>query len=181
LVGAECDYGSAYFYGAGVPADTAQQIAWYRKAAERGFAAAQYSLGYAVTVEDPAQAVWWFQKAAEQGYAPAERDLGEAYEIGRGGLRKDEARALELYRRAAARGDVRAQQHLAGKYLFGGAGVPKDPVRGWAWEVLAEFSGEPPTPEHFRSSRLTPEQQAEAEKLASDWYEQHREAMRNEQ
>ena len=53
---------------------------WYRKAADQGFAEAQFDLGlmYAyglgVTQSYPKAAKWW-RKAAEQGYAMAQRML----------------------------------------------------------------------------------------------------------
>src|SRR5262249_41659138 len=53
----------------------------FKKAAEQGYAPAQYSLGSIYTrgqgvAKDEAQAVAWFRKAAEQGHAQAQDSLG---------------------------------------------------------------------------------------------------------
>ena len=60
--------------GEGVAKDAAEAVKWYRKAAEQGFAAAQYNLGVCYysgegVAKDAAEAVKWFRKAAEQGFA----------------------------------------------------------------------------------------------------------------
>ena len=64
---------------------------WWRKAAEQGFAKAQFNLGmmydngYGVT-QDYAEAVKWFRKAAEQRVTTAQFNLGVMYEKGEGVL-----------------------------------------------------------------------------------------------
>jgi TPR repeat protein len=61
--------------GNGVKQDFKQAAAWFRKAAEQGWAAlAQYNLGEkyptGLAVEqDDEQAAAWFRKAADQGHA----------------------------------------------------------------------------------------------------------------
>ena len=57
---------------------------WYRKAAEQGFAEAQYNLGvcyyHGLGVEpDYSEAVKWWRQAAEQGHAEAQNNLGDCY------------------------------------------------------------------------------------------------------
>jgi uncharacterized protein len=64
-------------------------IGWYRKAAERGHADAQYNLGLMYydgqgTPLDPSEASRWFRKAAEQGLADAQFNLGLLYAHSRG-------------------------------------------------------------------------------------------------
>jgi TPR repeat protein len=68
-----------YAKGEGVPQDLAQAMDWYRKAAERGYADAQYNLGvmYANASgvpQDFVQAHKWFSLAAAQGEADAIKD-----------------------------------------------------------------------------------------------------------
>lgn len=58
----------------------AEQIAWYRKAAEKGNAEAQYTLGWIYENGDDVEknhreAIKWIQKAADQGHLNAKRDL----------------------------------------------------------------------------------------------------------
>jgi len=54
---------------------------FFEKAAEKGYAPAQYELGkcYLGYPPDTSNAVKWFGKAVEQGYAPAQLALGETY------------------------------------------------------------------------------------------------------
>ena len=64
--------GEKYRYGEGVERDCAEAAALFRRAAEQGYAPAQYDLGkYYECVncvdEDEAEAVKWYKMAAEQG------------------------------------------------------------------------------------------------------------------
>ena len=73
-----------YLHGQGVRQDYAQAVKWYRKAAEQGFAEAQYNLGVRYdqgqgVPQDYAEAVKWYRKAAEQGDAEAQLNLGVMY------------------------------------------------------------------------------------------------------
>ena len=72
-----------------MPQDYAEAESWYRKAAEQGYASAQYSLGVMYregrgVPKDDAQAATWFTKAAEQGVAKAQFKLGNMYKHGIG-------------------------------------------------------------------------------------------------
>ena len=75
---------------------------WYRKAAEQGFDAAQFNLGFmyeygqGVAAEDYAQAVTWYRKAAEQGYAKAQYSLGVMYRTSMG-VARDYARERQTF------------------------------------------------------------------------------------
>jgi len=80
---------------------------WLRKAAEKGHAAAQYSLGvmydHAQGVpQDYAKAVTWYRKAAEQGDREAQNNLGARYVNGQG-VPRDYVQALKWYYLAASR------------------------------------------------------------------------------
>ena len=75
---AQFNLGVAYRYGAGVPQDSAQAVAWTRKAAVQGHAAAQFSLGvrYASGQSVPKDAVLaykWYNLSAAQGTAETQR------------------------------------------------------------------------------------------------------------
>ena len=59
-------------------------IAETRKAAEQGYAEAQFNLGCCYdcgngVAEDKQEAAKWYRKAAEQGYAMAQYNLGNCY------------------------------------------------------------------------------------------------------
>jgi TPR repeat protein len=82
----------------------------YRKAADRGNALAQYSLGLMYrnglgVPQDFDEAMKLYRKAADQGLAPAQASLGAMYEIGQGGLR-DYNEAIKWYHLAAKQGDA---------------------------------------------------------------------------
>lgn len=58
--------------------DEVMAMKWYRKAAEQGFADAQYMLGLCYCVkQDKPEAVKWLQKAAKQGHEKAKKALTE--------------------------------------------------------------------------------------------------------
>ena len=42
---AQVKLGDMYYFGRGVPKDYTQAVSWYRKAAQQGYAKAQYNLG----------------------------------------------------------------------------------------------------------------------------------------
>ena len=81
--------GVRYATGNGVPRDDREAAAWYRQAAERGHAAAQFNLGVrhgqgrGVDVSD-SLAAWWYRQAADQGHAAAQFNLGIRYAHGDG-------------------------------------------------------------------------------------------------
>ena len=70
--------GNAYYDGTGVPQDYVEAVKWYRRAAERGYAPAQFNLarcyacGLGVAKDYFKQAKAWHLKAAERGHAVAQ-------------------------------------------------------------------------------------------------------------
>ncbi|MNI62055.1 putative beta-lactamase HcpC precursor [compost metagenome] len=88
--------------------DDQQAVAWYLKAAEQGYANAQFNLGWAYlnghgVTEDRQQALAWYSKAAEQGHADAQSMLGVMY-----GIAQDDRRAYFWSSVAAANGSADA-------------------------------------------------------------------------
>ena len=87
--------GSCYANGQGVAQDDAEALRWFRLAAEQGFAAAQFNLGFMYAngrgvAQDDAEALRWYHLAAEQGVAEAQRNLGGMYANGRDGARDEQ-------------------------------------------------------------------------------------------
>ena len=93
----ECKLGDRYFFGRGGDIDYDKAVYWYTKAAERGYAEAQFRLGqlynldswryrsYNSKVEkDIKKAEYWFTKAADQGFVDAYSALGWLYHDGCG-------------------------------------------------------------------------------------------------
>ena len=134
-----------------------------RLAAERGGASAQFDLGLSVEKT---------RLAAEQGDASAQFDLGLRYATGRG-VPKDETEAVRWYRLAADQGNADAQGNLGIMYA-NGRGVPQDDVAAHMWFDLA--AAQPSTYRAFHAKGrddvakgMTPEQIAEAQRLAREW------------
>jgi len=131
---AEFKVGTKYELGARVAKDPAQAAAWYRKAADKGYAAAEHSLGVLYETgtgvpADNAAAAQWYRKAAEQGFAPAQFSLGLCYVHGKG-VPQDFAQALAWYGKAAQQKNSDAMLNLAFLY-HNGQGVPKDEARSF--------------------------------------------------
>ncbi|MEI6818558.1 MAG: tetratricopeptide repeat protein, partial [Verrucomicrobiota bacterium] len=107
----------------------ADKIAEWRKAAEQGFAPAQFNLGLCYSkgkgvAKDAVEAAKWYRKSAEQGDADAQFNLGIFYANGKG-VAKDTVEAAKWYRKAAEQGDADAQFNL-GFCCENGEGVAKD-------------------------------------------------------
>jgi uncharacterized protein len=113
---------------------------------------------------------------AEQGDAFAQYKLGEMYATGKG-VRQDYTAAAKLYRLAAEQGDPDGQE-LLGLLYDVGAGVPRDYVQAHMWLNLAasRYLASEVTKREVAveaqdlvASKMTPEQVAEAQKLAREW------------
>ena len=115
-----------------------------KKAAEQGYAKAQFGLGicydFGKGVEkNPTEAVKWYRKAAEQGYAQAQCNLGGCYANGNG-VEKNLNEAVKWYRKAAEQGDAKAQYNLGTCYDFGN-GVEKNLNEAVKWYRKAAEQG----------------------------------------
>jgi len=129
--------GVLYHDGYGVTQDDRTAAAWYRRAAEHGYAAAQFNLAAEYVIgqgvpRDDAEAARWFGAAAARSYVPAERELGTLYYEGRG-VARDLQAALKWWRAAAAAGDATAaqamQQALAADEAARAEAARRDAVR----------------------------------------------------
>jgi len=93
-----------------------EAVKWFKKAAEQGFAKAQYSLGamYAKgrgVGQNDNEAVKWLRKAADQGFAEAQYNLGAMYTNGRGVVQSDNE-AVKWFKKAAEQGLAAAGEAL---------------------------------------------------------------------
>lgn len=137
---------SCYDLGMHVQPDGKESISWLTKAANQGYAPAEYELGriylYGRGIPiDYAQALLRERKAAEQGDPRAQRDLAFMYERGFG-VAADPAQAAEWNRKAAVQGNAEAQLHLA-KGLDDGVGVSKDREEARKWYSKAARQEQP--------------------------------------
>jgi uncharacterized protein len=122
----------AYYAGVLLKKDDTEATRLLHLAANRGYMAAEESLGmFAETGigmdqnrPDRAAALDWYHKAAQQGSMDAATDIALMYANGKG-VARDPAQAVEWFRRAADGGDGSAQYNLALMYERG-EGVPQD-------------------------------------------------------
>jgi hypothetical protein len=149
--------------------------------AESGRADAQFAIGNMYyrgkgVSQDYTEAMRWFRKAAEQNLAVAQHYLGEMYYEGKG-VPQDFGQADMWNRRAAEQGYVLAQG-LRGDMYFSGKGLPKDYILAHMWYSLSisrfppEWKALQKATERARdlvASMMTPDQIAEAQKLAREW------------
>jgi TPR repeat protein len=106
---AQRDLGALYATGDWTgPHDAVRAAEWYRRAADRGHADAQYNLGFMyflgeVVPSDSAVGLRWLRLAADQGEESSYRLLADLYRNGYYGVSVDPAEATrwdELYRQA---------------------------------------------------------------------------------
>ncbi len=102
-----------------------EAVKWYRKAADQGYAPAQFNLGWMYdrgegVPQDYAEAVKWYRKAADQGLSIAQFYLGTMYDKGEG-VPQDYAEAVRWYRKAADQDVQDAQFNLGAMYENGKA------------------------------------------------------------
>ena len=182
VVSAQDKLAFMYEEGRGTPRDKAEARRWYLQAAEQGNTHAQFHLVNMsrkgqVSLHDEAEAVRWYRQAAEQEDALARINLGFMYEGGLG-VPQDDAEAVRWYRQAAE------QEHALARFRLGfmyrdGKGVPQSDVQAYQWftSVVSGLSSSErdrdlrDSAARLRSevaSNMTPEQVAEAERLASE-------------
>jgi len=143
-----------------------------QKSADSGYVKAQILLGdtYASgdkVARDRGKALEWYLKAAEQGSKRAQITVGNIYSKGEG-VPQDDAKAFGWFQKAAAQGYAVGQSKLGNAYLRG-IGVTPDLVYAYAWFNLAAAQGLARDARNAVAARLTAEQRAEGQRLASDW------------
>jgi TPR repeat protein len=151
---------------------TALQI--FRQLADQGNARAQFSLGVMYNkgqgmTQDYAEAMRWYRKAADQDYVLALYNLGLMYSKGQG-VPQDYAEAARWYRKAAEQGYSAGQTRLGDMYVLG-QGVAQDYVQAHMWFNLAAARGQKlaKVNRNRLAKQMTPEQIAEARRLAREW------------
>lgn len=177
---------TAYAEGDGVKQDATRAAQWLEKAAAQGHPGAQYQTGDNYdkgigVAQDYRQALTWFEKAAAQNETRAQSAVGYMYDIGQG-VAADPKRAQDWYEKAAAGGDAFAQYNLGSMYGTG-RGIERNDMKAYMWFSIAEDNvtsagGKTATSTAAQSKKLvegqlTPEQIAEAQRLAREWMRQH--------
>ena len=118
---------------------------WYRKAANKGYANAQYNLGVLYSKgrgveKNYKQAAAWYLKAANQGYTNAQFNLGVIYSKGQG-VEQSNQQSAAWYHKAAENGDVYSQYNLGDMYFIG-QGVEQSYQKSAAWYRKAAEQGD---------------------------------------
>jgi TPR repeat protein len=114
------------------------------------------------------------RERAAAGDPEAQFTLGKNYEAGRSGLKKDYAEAANWYRKSADQGNIYAQASL-GILYHAGKGVPLDNVQAEMWFTISADHAPPNDRDTIGEMRdsvaahLTPQQIAEARRLAHEW------------
>ena len=158
--------------------DYATALKFWRPLSELGHARAKFNLGVLYrdglgVPQDDAESLKWFRTAAEQGDADGQALLGFLYEIGLG-VPQEDAEAVKWYRLAAEQGDTTAQYNLGVMYA-NGQGVPSDNVLAHMWWDIAASSDDENAPKSrdIAASEMTPDQIAEAQRMAREWMAKH--------
>lgn len=122
--------------------------------------------------QDYQQAAHWYQLAAEQGDDNAQFRLGTMYHEGQG-FSQNYGQAAYWYQKAAVQGNSNAQAFLGGMY-FEGLGVAKDYKQAYAWLSVAAMHNQEATKSRDSvAAQLTPEDQFEAQMLASEYLKKY--------
>ncbi|MDB6166795.1 MAG: hcpC [Lacunisphaera sp.] len=128
----------------GVKVDFPEAYRWYKQAADKGYAPAQFNLGLVYELgrglpADERQAFKYYLMSAEQGFAAAQFNVGNMYSAGRG-IGQDLFEANLWYKQAAEKGILEAQFNLGLAYEAG-RGVKKDEVQATRWYKQAADRG----------------------------------------
>ncbi len=142
---AQCQLGLMYFDGKGVPKDATEGTKWLLRAAEQGHPSAQWYAGGSYmrgrgVPEDLVEAAKWFRRSADQGYAIGQAELATCYILGLG-VERDNVQAYMWFQLASTRFTA-SQQHRV------------------------QFAIDN---RDFAAASMTPEQIAEAQRLAREW------------
>ena len=131
--------------GRGVSASKEMKRLWFEKAAEQGYAKAQYNLGLMHSNGEGGlpvskeKARLLYEKAAEQEHPKAQYNLGVMHFDGEGGLPVSKEKARLWFENAAEQGHPCAQYNLGTMHSNGEGGLPvsKEKARLW-YEKSAE-------------------------------------------
>ena len=140
------EIGARFMEGRGTDVDMGQAAEWYRAAAERDFAPAQYRLanflekGTGVERDVP-EARALYEAAAAQGNASAMHNLAVIHATGAIGGEPDYTAAADWFEQAAEHGVRDSQFNLAVLYARG-SGVEQDLRASYKWFAIAAAGGD---------------------------------------
>lgn len=130
-----------FYMAPGLSQSWSEAFAWAKRAADKGDARSQHSIGYMYesgngTALDYVRAMASYRQAAAQGTAASANSIGALYMRGLG-VPADHHEAVNWFRKAAEGGDTTACFNLAMRYL-NGDGIEANPqeTRRWLEEAL---------------------------------------------
>jgi len=161
-------------YAAYEKGDYAAAIKEWQPLAEKGDAESQYFMGslsyYGFGVpQDYNKAEYWYRKAAEQGDASAQLALGFMYLYGQS-VDFDTKKTVYWWHKAAEQGSADAQFKLGYIYTQGSY-LEKDIIKAYMWLSLAadRKHRQAAVRRDEVAKQMTPQQLAEAQRLAHEW------------
>ena len=111
------------------------------------------------------------------GDADAQAVIGFMYYDGEG-VPQDDVEAVAWWRQGAEQGHADAQYDLGMTY-YNGEGVPQDDGEAYLWANLSALYADASDRDRYAefrdatAERLTPEQRADAQRRAREWFEAH--------
>jgi len=131
--------------GLGVDENLEKALELFQKAAEQGYAPAQYNIGNfyyngAVVGQNYIKAFEWYLRAAKQGNVYAQYNVGMIYANGYIGM-ADFDKALEWHLKAAEQGFTLAQISI-GSFYISGLGVKQDYKKAFDWFLKAAIQND---------------------------------------
>ncbi len=189
----------AFFIGGIIPALIALFIVCFIFSMRKYVPKDDFEAGlYALEKGEFITALYKLQPLAEEGHADAQFNLGTMYLKG-DGVRKDYGQTAKWYTLAAKQGHLKAQmplgaiyksaaeqgdiecQHRLGKMYIDANNFPHSDVKAYMWLSLAASRGFKDETDLIDTitKRMTPEQIAEAEKLAQEWLDEYQKLTDN--
>jgi TPR repeat protein len=160
--------GMLYLEGIGISKDSELGIAYLKKSASGGYEKSkQFLADY--NRDDSKNTFEEWKELAKQGNTEAQARLGLMHQFG-WEASQDHVEAVKWFRLAAEQGDARSQYNLG--WMFSkGKGVSLDFAQAHMWFNLAEANGykDGRKKRILIENKMTPEQIAEAQKLAKEW------------
>ena len=119
------------------------------------------------------QAFKWYKLSAEQNNSGGQFFLGQMFATGEG-VAQNYKEAVKWFRLAAEQGRLAGQLAL-GKSYINGQGVTQDYIEGLKWYFIGGGEKFDLWQEHISNvkSQMTPDEIAEAQKLANEWVREH--------
>ena len=170
----------AQYYLGLVNIGTEKSIKWFTPSANQGYAKSMVMLAWHYQIDNCDEALKWIRLAVSKKSAEGYDQLGVMYKHGTCVPQSDKE-AIRLYHLAANKGSTNAQGNLGNLYYFGD-GVPQDYVLAHMWFNIASSSRASKRESVFLNyaelrrkvqKLMTPNQIAEAQKLAIEWVKNH--------